>query len=112
YVAPARDGNVAGVLDAVLAPDAPPLAEQRKRARIEALEGLARGDTPAAAYDPRCRVHLTRLEHGPVRTLPAPTPGSRFALCTERQLDLLRVILREGSVSKAAATLGTSRSSM
>jgi DNA-binding NarL/FixJ family response regulator len=112
FVTAQPDANVSGVLDAVLAPDAPPLAEQRRRARIEALEGLARGEAPAATFDERCRVHLTRLEHGPVRTLPASPPGSRFALCTSNQLALLRTIAREGNVAKAACTLGTSRSSV
>jgi len=112
YVTAMPGANIAGVLDAVLASDAPPLAEQRRRARIEALEGLARGGAPSAAYDERCRVHLTRLEHGPVRTLPAPAPGSRFASCTPNQLALLHAIAREGSVAKAELTLGTSRSSV
>ncbi len=101
----------ASALSAALASDAPPIGEQRRRERVAALEGLAR----TGASDARCRVHLTRLEHGPVRALPSEVPPAveaRLALCTPKQREILDAIAREGSVSRAAVALGTTRSSL
>jgi DNA-binding CsgD family transcriptional regulator len=101
---------VASALEAALAADAPEPAEQRRRARIAALEGLARSENGAAGT----RVHLTRLEHGPVRSLPAMSTGplSALATCTPKQRELLETIARNGGVAKAAVALGMSRSSV
>jgi DNA-binding NarL/FixJ family response regulator len=99
----------------VLAPDAPPLTEQQRRARIGALETLARSGRQSAPDDHlRTRVRLTRLERGPVR-VSSPPPSeraSRLAACTTKQLELLDTITRAGSVGDAAIELGTSRSTM
>ena len=101
--------GVALAIEIALAPDAPSLAEQRRRARIEALEALARAD---AQGSPR-RVHLTRLEHRPVRFVSDPPPAaSPLDLCTPKQRELLDLIAREGSVMNAAHALGTTRSSV
>jgi DNA-binding NarL/FixJ family response regulator len=103
-------------LDHVAAPGAPSEAEQRYRARIDALEAIARSeahgfDHPSVRTE---RVHLTRLEHAPARAAESPAGAElrrNYALCTEHQRDLVAVIAREGSVSRAAAELGASRSS-
>jgi DNA-binding CsgD family transcriptional regulator len=106
----AHPAAVAQAVDVACAAGAPTLAEQKRRARIEALEALARSETAVIHR----RVHLTRLEHGPVRTLPTgpATAAARLALCTPRQRELLDIISREGSVTRAALALGTSRSSV
>jgi FixJ family two-component response regulator len=94
---PVESRVLARALDQVVGPDALPEPVQRHRARVEA------------------RVHLTRLEHQPVRT-PEPSPAGdvrrRFDTCTDHQRALIDVIAREGSVSGAAARLGTNRSSL
>jgi hypothetical protein len=56
-------------------------------------------------------VHLTRLEHGPVREEPSEAP-SPFAACTDKQRELLSIVAREGSVGRAAIATGTSRSAL
>jgi DNA-binding CsgD family transcriptional regulator len=94
--------RVIEALRLALAPDAPSLAEQQRRARVSALEAIARGSADTA-----CRVHLTRLERRPVR--PAVAPASPLAGCTPKQRELLGVIARAGSVSNAAVVLGASR---
>jgi DNA-binding CsgD family transcriptional regulator len=106
----ANPAAVAHAVDVACAAGAPTIAEQRRRARIDALEALARSETAEVHR----RVHLTRLEHGPVRTLPTgpASAAARLALCTPRQRELLDLIAREGSVTRAALTLGTSRSSV
>jgi len=106
----ANPAAVAHAVDVVCAAGAPTLAEQRRRARVDALEALARSETAVVHR----RVHLTRLEHGPVRTLPTgpASAAARLALCTPRQRELLDVIAREGSVTRAALELGTNRSSV
>jgi FixJ family two-component response regulator len=102
---------VAAIADA-LASDAPALSDQRRRARVRALELLARANAEGAD-DTRCHVHLTRLEHGPVRTpSSSPSAEARLARCTSRQRELLDVITREGGVTNAATALGTSRNSI
>ena len=112
------DNNVlARVLDDALAPGAPTEADQRYRARVEALEAIARFEAHGLDHVPEAapaRVHLTRLEHRPA---PAPDPAGanvrrRFEMCTEHQRSLVEVIAREGSVSRAAAVLETNRSSV
>jgi DNA-binding CsgD family transcriptional regulator len=102
---------VAAIGDA-LAPDAPGLTEQQRRARLRALALLSRAGTPEAD-GARSHVHLTRLEHGPVRTpSPVASPAARLAQCTAKQRELLDVIAREGSVTNAAIALGTSRNTI
>ena len=102
--------SLAGVLIGVLAADAPSLVEQQRRARVGALEALARSGRPAQPS----RVRLTRLERRPVGDSPrAPAERtSRLAGCTPKQRELLELISRSGSVSNAANALGTSRSNM
>jgi DNA-binding NarL/FixJ family response regulator len=108
---------LARVLDDALAPCAPPEAEQRYRARVEALEAIARFEAHGLDHVPEAapaRVHLTRLEHRPA---PAPDPVGahvrrRFEMCTDHQRSLVEVIAREGSVTRAAAVLETNRSSV
>jgi len=103
-------------LTSVLDDDGPDLTEMRRRARVVALESFARAQAESrlAVGDTRWRVHLTRLEHDPVRDR-APVPAAmshRFSTCTSHQRELLAVISREGSVTKAAAALGASRSTV
>jgi DNA-binding NarL/FixJ family response regulator len=109
-VASNADGHViAAALVAALAEDAPSFGEQRRQARIAALESVARA---AALRDgERTRVHLTRLERGPVREEPLE-PRSPFAACTDKQRELLSIVAREGSVGRAAIATGTSRSAL
>lgn len=104
-------GAVAAALGRVLEPSAPPLEEQRRRARIGALEAFAAADSPSA---PEGRVHLTRLEQGPVRAAPpAPSDGSaRLDECTPKQRELLETIVAAGGVTRAALELGVSRSTI
>jgi DNA-binding NarL/FixJ family response regulator len=114
---PVELGALVAAVDAVLGPDAPSIAEQRRRARQRALTLLARSEARGAAVDddeqPRT-VHLTRLEQppGPERT---PEPESltaarqRLNMLTAKQRGLLRVVQEEGGVTAAAARLGTSR---
>ncbi len=99
---------LAAAIAHALAPGAPSLAEQQRRARVRALESVARADT-AYIEDARAHVHLTRLEHGPVRTAPSAAPTARLSACTAKQRELLDVIAREGSVVNAAIALGVSR---
>ncbi len=115
---PADPGVLVEAVEAVIGPDAPPIPEQRRRARQRALTLLARFEASGAAAadddeQPRS-VHLTRLEHppGPER---APEPESltearqRLATLTAKQRGLLQVVHDEGGASAAAARLGTSR---
>jgi DNA-binding NarL/FixJ family response regulator len=114
---PVEPGAMVAAVAAVLGPDAPPIAEQRRRARQRALTLLARYEARGAASDdddqPRS-VHLTRLEHapGPGR---APEPESlsearrRLPTLTTKQRGLLQVLAGEDGVSAAATRLGTSR---
>ncbi len=102
-------------LDAALAPDAPPVAEQRRRARQRALEILARIEARGAGSDddaqPRL-VHLTRLEHRRVPDAePEPLADARrrIATLTSKQRTLLEVVQTEGGVGAAAERLHTSR---
>jgi DNA-binding response OmpR family regulator len=102
-------------LDAVLAPDAPPPHEQRRVTRQRALEVLARIESRGADSDgdvhPRL-VHLTRLEHAPVRSdVPQGLIDARRRLntLTTKQRGLLHLVEAEGGVTAAAARLGTSR---
>jgi DNA-binding NarL/FixJ family response regulator len=101
----------------VLGPDAPPIAEQRRRARQRALTLLARFEACGAASDdddqPRS-VHLTRLEHQPGSESAAANEAAsdarrRLTTLTTKQRGLLHVVEAEGSVAAAAARLGTSR---
>ena len=110
----ATAASVVRAVEAALAPDAPPVSEQRRRARIAALEAVARGESPApGALDTHTRVHLTRLEHSGERGgRPAQVGASRFDQCSAKQRALLELIAREGSVGKAAAAIGTTRSSI
>jgi DNA-binding NarL/FixJ family response regulator len=109
-VASSADGHViAAALGAALAEDAPSFGEQRRQARIAALESVARGDMRQDIDRPR--VHLTRLEHGRVREEPSEAP-SPFAACTDKQRELLSIVAREGSVGRAAIATGTSRSAV
>jgi DNA-binding response OmpR family regulator len=113
---PVEVDALVAVLDAVLARDALPQPEQQRRARQRALEVLARIEARGAAADddsvhPRL-VHLTRLEHGPVRsTAPDPIADARRRLrvLTPKQRSLLALVEAEGGVTAAAARLETSR---
>ncbi|MFM7225830.1 MAG: hypothetical protein ACKOBG_11110 [Actinomycetota bacterium] len=121
-------GAVAAALVRVLDPDAGPLDEQRRRERITALEAFAAAEraeradaaegaeagTDDSAAAPGIRVHLTRLEQGPVRAAPpAPTDGpARLDECTPKQRELLETIVAAGGVTRAALQLGVSRSTI
>ena len=112
---PVEAERLVGALDAALAPDAPPVPEQRRRTRQRALEMLAGIESRGAASDddvhPRL-VHLTRLEHVPVRSAePEPLADARrrLPMLTTKQRGLLHLIEAEGGVTAAAARLGTSR---
>jgi len=106
----AADGRViATAVKAALAEDAPSFGEQRRRSRVSALEALVRGGVERQPE--RERVHLTRLEHGPVRE-EVPAPAAPFAACTDKQRELLGIVAREGSVGRAAIVTGTSRSAL
>ena len=116
---PVSPAVLTGALDAVLAPDAPAAPEQHRRSRQRALEVLARIEARGAAsgdeeLHPRL-VHLTRLEHGPVRSS-APDPvadaRSRLAMLTPKQRSLLETVAAEGGVTAAAARLETSRGNL
>ena len=112
---PVEAERLVAALDAALAPDAPPVAEQRRRTRQRALEMLAGIESRGAASDsdvhPRL-VHLTRLEHQPVRSAepePLAEARRRVSMLTTKQRGLLHLIEAEGGVTAAAARLGTSR---
>ena len=112
---PLEASTLAGALDAVLAADAPSPWEQQRRARQRALEVLARIEARGAASDdavhPRL-VHLTRLEHAPVRTHEPDAfadARARLAALTPKQRSLLALVEHEGGVTAAAARLETSR---
>ena len=111
---PIEPDVLVATLDAVFASDAPP-AEQRRITRQRALEVLARIESRGAGSDadvhPRL-VHLTRLEHAPVRAdVPEPLADARRRLTTltTKQRGLLHLVEAEGGVTAAAARLGTSR---
>jgi DNA-binding NarL/FixJ family response regulator len=112
---PVETEMLVATLDQVLAPGAPPAAEQRRIARQRALAMLARIEARGAAADdddhPR-RVHLTRLEHRPVRHAepePLAEARRRLAMLTTKQRALLHLVEVEGGVTATAARLGTSR---
>ena len=112
---PVEPDTLTATLDAVLAPDAPPPAEQRRYARQRALAVLARIEARGGESDDNVRprlVHLTRLEHRPVRA-PEPDPVAdarqRLATLTTKQRGLLYLLEAEGGVTATAARLGTSR---
>jgi len=110
------DASVAAAaIEVACAPEAPPVAEQRRKARVAALQALARSESPGGATagpDP-VRVRLTRLEHIPLPSLPrVAEPPAWLERCSPKQRELLDVVRRAGSVSKAAHVLGTSRSSV
>ena len=99
----------------MLAADAPSPAEQRRLARQRALAMLARIESRGAASDddvhPRL-VHLTRLEHSPVRSgesQPLADARRRLGMLTTKQRGLLHLVEAEGGVTAVAARLGTSR---
>jgi hypothetical protein len=108
---------IVAAVDAVLGPDAPPIVEQRRRARRRALTLLARAEArgaPAEDDDEPRAVHLTRLEHlAPGRRTPEPEAlveaRGRLGALTTKQRGLLQVVETEGSVAAAAARLDTSR---
>jgi DNA-binding response OmpR family regulator len=114
---PFHPRELLSVLDELLAPDAPPESELRRRARQDALETLARmesGNEHAPAGEVP-RVRLTRLEHGPVREmLPARVSETRDRLetLTAKQRELLVQLRDAGSVSAVAEQIGTSRSNI
>jgi DNA-binding NarL/FixJ family response regulator len=105
-------------LDAVLAPDALSQPEQRRLARQRALTMLARIEARGAASDddvPPRLVHLTRLEHPPLRAAePEPVADARrrLATLTTKQRGLVYLLEAEGGVSAVAQRLGTSRSNV
>jgi DNA-binding NarL/FixJ family response regulator len=112
---PVEAAALTAALDSVLASDAPPPAEQRRQARQRALAVLARIEARGGASDDNVRprlVHLTRLEHSPVRA-PEPDPIAdarrRLAMLTTKQRGLLYLLEAEGGVTATAARLGTSR---
>jgi hypothetical protein len=111
-----ESADLLNTLAAILGDESPDLPEMQRRARVAALESFARAQAESrlATGDARWRVHLTRLEHNPVRDrAPAPAAmSSRFSVCTSHQRELLAVISREGSVTKAAVVLGASRSTV
>jgi hypothetical protein len=115
WVDPARGADaLVAELARVLAPDAPPLAEQQRRARVGALEALARGDRDDAPE--RVEVHLTRLEPSSARASAAPEAAPRVHAhldrCTPKQRELLDAIVRAGGVANAAVALRASRSTI
>jgi DNA-binding NarL/FixJ family response regulator len=112
---PVDAGVLTATLDAVLAPDAPSQPQQRRLSRQRALAVLARIEARGAASDDDVRprlVHLTRLEHSPVRA-PEPEPLAdarrKLATLTTKQRGLLHLVEAEESVTAVAARLGTSR---
>jgi len=113
---PADLGALVAAVDAVLGPDAPPIAEQRRRARQRALTLLARFEACGAASDDDDQPHsvrLTRLEQQP-GSEPAANDAAadarrRLTTLTTKQRGLLHVVEAEGSVAAAAARIGTSR---
>ena len=115
---PVAPQTMVAAVNAVLGADAPPVFEQRRRARRRALTLLARFEARGAAPDdddqPRS-VHLTRLEHRPGSDGPEPASDSladarrRLTALTTKQRGLLHVLEAEGGVAAAAARLGTSR---
>lgn len=115
---PVEAGVLVATLDAVLAPGAPPQAEQRRIARQRALAVLARIESRGAASDddvlPR-PVHLTRLEQRPARAAesdPLAEARRRLPMLTTKQLALLQLVETEGGVTATAARLGTSRANV
>ncbi len=100
----------------MLGPDAPPIAEQRRRARQRALTLLARYEARGAASDdddqPRS-VHLTRLDTRPApAALPSPVAERGAAPAPDPHDEAarpLQVLAGEDGVSAAATRLGTSR---
>jgi len=114
---PADPGALVAAVDAVLGTDAPPIAEQRRRARQRALTLLARFEARGAASDDDDQPHsvrLTRLEQQPGSEPAAANNAAadarrRLTTLTTRQRGLLHVVEAEGSVAAAAARIGTSR---
>jgi len=114
---PADLGALVAAVDAVLGPDAPPIAEQRRRARQRALTLLARFEARGAASDDDDQPHsvrLTRLEQQPGSEPAAANDAAadarrRLTTLTTKQRGLLHVVEAEGSVAAAAARIGTSR---
>jgi DNA-binding NarL/FixJ family response regulator len=109
---PAAVDAIALAVGAVAGPAARPLPDQRRLARMAALEALARAEgraQGASSSSDRCDVRLTRLEHAPAREVAEPEPSSALARCTPKQRALLEVIARSGSVTNAATVLGTTR---
>ena len=109
---------VANALAGALDPDAEPLEEQRRRARVVALEAFAVADSGGAVDGGTRvgtgRVRLTRLEQGPVRAAaPAASEGpARLDACTPKQRELIETIVAAGGVTSAALRLGVSRSTI
>jgi DNA-binding NarL/FixJ family response regulator len=94
---------------------------KRRKIQREALESLARLETghadgvgTAAAGDPSARPRLTRLEHTPVASEPAPPPAQALRLdrLSPKQLELLETVSEAETVRAAAALLAVSRSNV
>jgi DNA-binding response OmpR family regulator len=110
--------GLAEALDVALAPTAPPEREQRRQAREESLEELARrersGDSePGPSGEPRVRI--TRLEHTPTAWTPPPRlrqARARLAELSPKQRSLLEALATRIPVTAVAQELGTSRSNV
>jgi DNA-binding response OmpR family regulator len=114
---PVDTTELTATLDAVLASTLSQ-PEQSRLARQRALAMLARIEARGAASDddvqPRL-VHLTRLEHSPVRAAePEPIADARrrLATLTTKQRGLLYLLEAEGGVTGAAQRLATSRANV
>jgi len=112
---PVDGAALAATLDAVIAADAPSAADQRRQARQRALAVLARIEARGGESDDNVRprlVHLTRLEHRPVRGHepdPIADARRRLATLTTKQRGLLYLLEAEGGVTATAERLATSR---
>lgn len=118
---PFNPSEVVGVIDGLLAPDAPSEPELRRRVQQSSLERLARierGDVADVASEVagRTRVRLTRLDRlaEPVREegLTAATLPDFVAGLSGRQRQIVELLLGGARVSDVASGLGVSRSNV
>jgi CheY-like chemotaxis protein/DNA-binding CsgD family transcriptional regulator len=105
----------AAVAEALAGPE----FDQRRKARNNALEMLARIERNAAPTEvdlaPRPRLSALERGHEPVRVEPEPTVRigeERIASLTDKQRQLLHVVSAAPTVMEAAVELGMSRSNV
>lgn len=112
--------DLVDALDRTLHPNAPSEREQRRKVQQESLEALARFEKTGDADDgngdvAEPRVRLTRLEHSPTSSSPAPrvrAARDRVGDLTPKQRHLLEALATRVPVTVVAQQLGISRSNV